>query len=185
MDAGSRQMEESRVRVNKSVEGLQANVEFDGEHEESSGRSGTVRDLKLGSAVVSAEDTLTSLARRRHRRARPAARRHARVRRRDWRCKTAACGLLAESRSTAAAAHVLSPGILRWRRALSTLRWRRMQAVWTQWMLMRQPSGNGQLEDAGECRTAGAATGEDAAGLGRRAEMPLPRHDVCGLWAVL
>ena len=56
------------------------------------------------------------------------------MRRHAWRCKEAACGTLAESRFTATAAPMLQLRSSRWRMALSILRWRRMQAVWTQWM---------------------------------------------------
>ena len=56
------------------------------------------------------------------------------MRRHAWRCKEAACGTLAESRFTATAAPMLQLRSSRWRMALSILRWRRMQTVWTQWM---------------------------------------------------
>ena len=134
VDATSRQREESQVQGNGSVGGLLQRGVFDGGREESSRRAMWARGGHLGSVVVNAEDTLTTMARRRQHRARPAARRHARVRRHAWRCKEAACGTLAESRFTATAAPMLQLRSSRWRMALSILRWRRMQAVWTQWM---------------------------------------------------
>ena len=125
-----------------SVKGIEARSSEDAEWCTERRESRGMHDASLGRAaggvVVFMEDSSLPQPRRRAHRGRASYRRHTRVRRRAWRCRTARCQL-ADCRPTAAAAPSEPPSTIstarkKWFWALSVLRWRRMQAVWIHWM---------------------------------------------------
>ena len=96
------------------------------------GADGAAGQLEVGRVVVD-EDVANAVSCRRCHRGRSAARLHASRRRRTRRCE-AAWRKLEEGRKTAAAAPTSPLRSSLWTWALSVLRWRRVQAVWTAWM---------------------------------------------------